>query len=152
MFSSSFNAQPSIDRPNGTRRAPGGTSGDVITLAKIQLVPLLKYYECENAVHGDVVGPWLAQAIDEPLHLHLVEQIMQTQTFGAERLAHPRLQMPEHPRSDRHQEAFFRTENHLLGKISRRRALQQVLRLAVADLDAARQRRHEFDHFGIEKR
>src|SRR5262245_14400255 len=60
--------------------------------------------------------------------------------------------MPEYPRRNRHQETLFRTPNHLLRKISQCCVLQQVLRLVMADLETARQRRDELHHAGVEKR
>src|SRR5678815_1100365 len=136
MFSSSFNAQPSIDRLNGRRGAPGGTSGDVMRLGKVQLVPLLENSEGEHAVDVPVVGARLPQTIGQPLYFRRIKQTVKPETFGTECLAQPRLQVTEHPRGDRHQKSLFRTANHFLWKIAQRRLFQQVLRLAVADLEA----------------
>src|SRR5437016_3263598 len=118
MLSSSFSAHPSIERLKGTRSAPTGTSGDVISLSQVQLVPFLENREDEHAIHGDVVGTRFAQAIDQTLNGRRIEQSMPPKTLGAECLAHPRLQMSEQPRRDRHQESFLRPAHHLLGKVS----------------------------------
>jgi len=60
MFSTSFSAQPSIERLKGTRGVPAGTSNDLMSLGEVQLVPFLEDGEHQDPVHGDVIRAGLA--------------------------------------------------------------------------------------------
>src|SRR5439155_17452679 len=120
-------------------RYPGCRTATV--LAEVEVIPLLKDQKREDLVHSQVVVGNRVSVVDERDDGLRSEKAVPRETVRAQGVPNIAPEILRQPGRDRHQEPFFLAVDHLRREVSKGCLLEEVLGLAAAQLQLARDAR-----------